>query len=54
MTGRHRRDDESDDPHVAESRAAADDDGSYVGSQTSDDDIDAGVTGAEARSSDGR
>jgi hypothetical protein len=39
------------DEKVASSRAAKDgDDGSYVGETSSDDAIDAGETGAEARS----
>jgi hypothetical protein len=41
--------DVEDDPHVASSRAGDDEDGSYVGRATSDDDFDAGETGAEAR-----
>ncbi|WP_198938937.1 hypothetical protein [Mycobacterium sp. NS-7484] len=41
------------DPHVADSRAGRDADGSYVGRASSDDDFDSGETGAEARSSDG-
>lgn len=51
MTGRHSRDSEEDvqnDPHVAGSR-----DGDTVGRTAADDDIDAGETGAEARSEDG-
>lgn len=57
MTGRHNDESESDvaaDPHVASSRADEDEDGSYVGRTASDDDIDAGETGAEARSRDSR
>ncbi|MCF6389905.1 hypothetical protein L2K20_23275 [Mycobacterium sp. MBM] len=38
-----------DDPHVAASRADTEDGGSYVGRTGSDDDFDAGQTGAEAR-----
>jgi hypothetical protein len=40
------------DPKVAASRAGkgGDEDGSYVGQSNSDDDFDAGETGAEARS----
>lgn len=55
MIGRNDGHSESDvagDPHVAESRAGHDDgegEGSYVGRTGSDDDIDAGETGAEAR-----
>lgn len=43
--------DVSDDDHVAASRAGGSDeeDGSYVGRTGSDDAIDAGETGAEAR-----
>ncbi len=53
MSGRHRaksEEDVDDDPHVASSRAG---DEEYVGRTASDDDIDAGQTGAEARSTDG-
>jgi hypothetical protein len=40
--------------HEARSRAArGDDDGTYVGAAGSDDAMDAGETGAEARSKDG-
>ncbi|MGV0741518.1 hypothetical protein [Mycolicibacterium sp. XJ870] len=51
--GEDRSDDKSesdveDDEHVAASRAG----GRYVGRTTSDDAIDAGETGAEARSED--
>ncbi|MCV7279141.1 hypothetical protein H7J88_05710 [Mycolicibacterium flavescens] len=53
-------DDESEqdvdqDDNVASSRAGkeGDDDGTYVGRTFSDDAIDAGETGAEARSNDG-
>lgn len=55
MTGRHARNEEDvqEDPHVAGSRADEQDDGEYVGRTGSDDDIDAGETGAEARSTDG-
>jgi hypothetical protein len=52
MTGRHAQASETDierDPHVAGSRADGDEDGSYVGRKASDDDFDAGQTGAEAR-----
>lgn len=38
------------DPKVARSRAGEDEDGAYVGRASSDDDFDAGETGAEARS----
>jgi hypothetical protein len=40
------------DPKVAASRAGkhGEEDGSYVGQSNSDDDFDAGETGAEARS----
>jgi hypothetical protein len=41
------------DDKVAGSRAGSEDDGTYVGRTTSDDDFDAGESGAEARSSDG-
>ncbi|WNG81949.1 hypothetical protein C6A86_028055 [Mycobacterium sp. ITM-2016-00316] len=41
--------DVEDDPKVASSRADDDDGGSYVGRTGSDDDFDAGETGAEAR-----
>ena len=41
--------DVEDDPHVAASRADRDGEGSYVGRTASDDDFDAGQTGAEAR-----
>jgi hypothetical protein len=41
--------DVADDPHVASSRDDKDGGGSYVGEQSSDDDFDAGETGAEAR-----
>jgi hypothetical protein len=48
--------DVDDDDHVAASRAGKDggEDGGYVGRTASDDAIDAGETGAEARSEDGR
>lgn len=61
MSGRHRTDDrdpenasgsESDvdgDAHVAASRADRHGGGNYVGERSSDDDFDAGETGAEAR-----
>lgn len=42
------------DDKVASSRAGADEDGSYVGQISSDDAIDAGQTGAEARSEQNR
>lgn len=47
--------DVDEDDNVASSRAGkhGDDDGTYVGETSSDDAIDAGETGAEARSSDG-
>jgi hypothetical protein len=45
--------DVQNDPHVASSRAGKhgvdDEDGSYVGASGSDDAIDVGETGAEAR-----
>ncbi|MGE0221261.1 hypothetical protein [Mycolicibacterium sp.] len=41
------------DPKVAGSRASSEDDGDYVGRASSDDDFDAGESGAEARSDDG-
>jgi hypothetical protein len=50
--GRHSKS-ESDieaDPHVADSRAGRHHDGSYVGRTASEDDFDAGWTGAEVRS----
>jgi hypothetical protein len=37
-------------PDVAGSRADRDEDGSYVGRKSSDDDFDAGETGTERRS----
>jgi hypothetical protein len=40
------------DPHVAGSRADEEEDGSYVGRASSDEDFDSGETGAEARSRD--
>lgn len=47
--------DVDDDDHVAASRPAkGGDDGSYVGQTASDDAIDVGESGAEARSEDGR
>jgi hypothetical protein len=49
--------DVDDDDHVAASRAGKggdDDDGSYVGESASDDAIDVGESGAEARSQEGR
>jgi hypothetical protein len=62
MSGRHRKEttddpenksgsetDVADDSHVAASRADENGGGSYVGQQSSDDDFDAGETGAEAR-----
>jgi len=64
MSGRHRTDDQDpvnesgsepdvdDDAHVAASRADRHGGGSYVGEQSSDDDFDAGETGAEARAQD--
>jgi hypothetical protein len=44
--------DVDDDEHVAASRAGKDgeDDGTYVGQTASDDALDTGETGAEARS----
>jgi hypothetical protein len=55
MTPRHDNKSESDvddDDHVAASRAGKEDedDGTYVGRTASDDALDAGETGAEARS----
>jgi hypothetical protein len=38
------------DENVARSRAGKEDDGTYVGRESSDDSIDTGETGAEARS----
>ncbi|MCW2729287.1 MAG: hypothetical protein JWR13_103 [Mycobacterium sp.] len=61
MSGRHSKEvndaedesgsesDVADDQHVAASRADRSGGGSYVGAQSSDDDFDAGETGAEAR-----
>ncbi|MGO4446786.1 hypothetical protein AB4Z42_25900 [Mycobacterium sp. 2YAF39] len=46
--------DVDDDDHVAASRAGKDDDGSYVGQTASDDALDVGESGAEARSQEGR
>ncbi|WP_326546658.1 hypothetical protein QGN32_24130 [Mycolicibacterium sp. ND9-15] len=47
--------DVAEDDHVAASRAGKKgEDGTYVGRTSSDDAIDAGETGAEARSDDGR
>lgn len=59
MESRHDNESESDvddDDHVAASRAGkeGDDDGTYVGQTASDDALDVGETGAEARSEDGR
>ncbi len=48
--------DVDDDDHVAASRAGkeeGDDDGSYVGRTGSDDALDVGESGAEARSQEG-
>lgn len=42
-----------DDPHVAGARDDGEEDGGYVGRTADDDAIDAGETGAEARSQDG-
>ncbi|OBA62468.1 hypothetical protein A5647_07810 [Mycobacterium sp. 1100029.7] len=60
MTGKHRanaekaEEDIEPDPNVAGSRANRDDnDGSYVGRASADDDFGSGETGAEARSQDG-
>lgn len=49
--GRHSKieSDVEDDPHVAGSRSGRRGDGSYVGRIASEDDFDAGWTGAEAR-----
>jgi hypothetical protein len=61
MSGRHRKEfndpenqsdsesDVADDSHVAASRADENGGGSYVGEASSDDDFDAGESGAEAR-----
>ena len=53
MTGRHSseqsEEDVQDDPHVAGARDDEEGDGVYVGRTASDDDIDAGQTGAEER-----
>jgi hypothetical protein len=48
--------DVDDDDHVAASRAGkeGDEDGTYVGQTASDDAIDVGESGAEARSQEGR
>jgi hypothetical protein len=48
--------DVAEDDHVAASRAGkkGEDDGTYVGRTFSDDAIDAGETGAEARSDQGQ
>lgn len=46
--------DVAEDDNVASSRAGkSDEDGTYVGQTSADDAIDAGETGAEARSTDG-
>jgi hypothetical protein len=45
--------DVQEDPAVAGSRAGGQGDGEYVGRKSSDDDFDAGETGAERRSQDG-
>jgi hypothetical protein len=52
--GRHSKSesDIEDDPYVADSRAGRHGDSSYVGRRASEDDFDAGWTGAEARSQD--
>ncbi|MBV8928345.1 MAG: hypothetical protein JO152_04385 [Mycobacteriaceae bacterium] len=52
MGGREDKDwDDIDDPSVAVSREGkGDDEGTYVGETAPDDSIDAGQTGAEARS----
>ena len=42
--------DVDEDENVAGSRAGKEDDGTYVGRESSDDSLDAGETGAEARS----
>lgn len=42
--------DVDEDDNVARSRPAKGDDGTYVGQTASDDSLDAGETGAEARS----
>jgi hypothetical protein len=41
------------DPHVAASRADRDEDGSYVGRKSGDDDFDSDETGAERRATEG-
>lgn len=43
----------NEDEKVATSRAGKEDDGTYVGQTSSDDSMDAGETGAEARSQNG-
>lgn len=51
MTGKDERErDVADDDNVAGSRADKHGDGSYVGEKSPDDDLSAGITGAEARS----
>ncbi|MCV7090672.1 hypothetical protein [Mycobacterium interjectum] len=51
--GHRAEDDVEPEAHEARSRAAEGEDGSYVGASGPDDAIDAGETGAEARSQDG-
>ncbi|MDP7706439.1 MULTISPECIES: hypothetical protein [unclassified Mycobacterium] len=52
MTGGKEKSEEDvqGDEHVANSREGRDQDGDYVGRTAADDDFDAGMTGAEARS----
>lgn len=52
MTGGKEKaeDDVEGDEHVANSRKGREKDGDYVGRTAADDDFDAGMTGAEARS----
>jgi hypothetical protein len=52
--GHRAEEDVEPEVHEARSRAAEGEDGSYVGAAGPDDAIDAGETGAEARSQDGR
>lgn len=52
MTGGKEKSEEDveGDAHVANSRDGREHDGDYVGRTASDDDFDAGMTGADARS----
>jgi len=52
MTGGKEKSEEDvqGDEHVANSRDGREQDGDYVGRTAADDDFDAGMTGAEARS----